>query len=393
MFNIKYRTLCIATVAILAGAFAFIFSYELKAQALLKQFNTPEQLQKLKDARSANKEFSLFERALDDYQESPSAENKQKVKVTFDVFAQRINDYQSGVFPDLSNNNPQIEKHLPPIARWLESNTSKVRNISPELINPIRDSADRMSPHLRQVVNALDTRHAQILDTKKNQVIALLQERSTLNSILLAAMLIFSFVTLRTLWRNQQTLLKLKEAEQKAQTANQAKSHFLASISHEMRTALTTILGYAELIKKMNHQPQIEQKYLEHIIQASHHLQTLLGNVLDMSKIEAGHFVLNETTLDTQLFINELKGMFGPLAERKGLTLTIEADQNLPAAVALDTVKWRQILLNLLSNAIKFSDAGQIHCTLSWTPRKNNQIELIASISDQGPGISPILST
>ncbi|MBM5570588.1 MULTISPECIES: hybrid sensor histidine kinase/response regulator [Deefgea] len=389
MYNFKYRTLCIATVAILAAAFALILSYELKAQAILKEFNTPEQQKKLRDARSANKEYSFFERALTDYQDNPSDENRAKVQSSYAIFASRINDYQSGAFPSLSNNNPQVAKHLPPIVKWLELTTPKINKLSPEQIDAITTSADRMSPNLRQVVNALDARYSQILDAKKNKVMGLLKDRTALNVVLLGVMLIFSFVTLRTLWRNQKTLLQLKEAEQKAQTANQAKSHFLASISHEMRTPLTTILGYAELMKKMDHQPQIEQKYLEHIIHASHHLQTLLGNVLDMSKIEAGHFVLNESTLDTSLFINELQGMFGPLAEKKGLTLIIAADPQLPALVALDAVKWRQILLNLLSNAIKFSDAGEVRCTLSCKPRQNNQVELIAIVSDQGLGISP----
>ncbi|MGL6042264.1 MAG: hypothetical protein ACRC01_13830, partial [Deefgea sp.] len=113
MYNFKYRTLCIATVAILAGAFALILSYEFKAQTILQEFNTPDQQQKLKDARSANKEFSFFERALSEYEANPSDENSQQVKATFDVFASRINDYKSGVFPTLSNNNPQVDKHLP----------------------------------------------------------------------------------------------------------------------------------------------------------------------------------------------------------------------------------------------------------------------------------------
>lgn len=376
-------------MAILIAAFALILSYELKAQGILKEFNTPEQLEKLKAARSANKEFSFFERSMQDYQEQPSTENQAKVQATYKVFSDRIYDYKSDAFPTLSRNNPQVEKHLPPIVRWLDATSPKIKNITPELVEPILQSADRMSPHLRQVVNALDNRHMQILDEKKANVLVLLKERTVLNVVLLGAMLIFSFVTLRTLWRNQKTLIKLKEAEQKAQSANQAKSQFLASISHEMRTPLTTILGYAELIKKMDHQPKIEQKYLEHIIHASNHLQTLLGNVLDMSKIEAGHFILNESLLDTRLFINELNGMFVPLAEKKGLNLTITADSDLPAGATLDTVKWRQIVLNLLSNAIKFSDAGEVHCALSWKPRQNQQIELIATVSDQGLGISP----
>ncbi len=389
MYNFKYRTLCIATVAILAAAFALILAYEFKAQTILKEFNTPEQLQKLKEARSANKELSWFERALSDYEADPSETQRQKVQATYAVFANRIKEYDSGVYPSLSSNNQAVQKHLPPIVKWLAMTAPQVANLSPEMIAPISQSIDRMSPHLRLVVNALDTRHMQILDEKKTQFTVLLKQRTLLNIILFGAMLIFSFMTLRALWRNQKTLVQLKVAEQKAQTANQAKSHFLASISHEMRTPLTTILGYAELIQKMDHQPKVEQKYLAHIIHASNHLQTLLGNVLDMSKIEAGHFSLNETLLDTRLLTNELNGMFGPLAEKKGLILTIEADEDLPATVALDSVKWRQILLNLLSNAIKFSDAGEVRCTLSWKQHNQGQIELIAIVSDQGLGISP----
>lgn len=375
-------------MATLIGAFALILSYEFKAQAILAEFNTPQQQEKLKAARSANKEYSFFERALQEYEDEPSAANRDKINVSFAVFAHRITEYNNGAYPTLSNNNPAFSKNLPPIVQWVKTTEVTLTQLSPESLADIKASADKMSPHLRQVVNALDSRYTQILDAKKLKVMALLKYRSVLNVILLGAMLIFSVITLRTLWRNQQTLLQLKNAEQKAQSANAAKSHFLASISHEMRTPLTTILGYAELIQKMGHQPKIEQQYLAHIIQASHHLQTLLGNVLDMSKIEAGHFSLHETILDTQSLLNELSATFGPLAEKKGLQLHIQASPELPAALLLDAGKWRQILLNLLSNAIKFSDRGAIHYTLSSTALSTEHIELKAVISDQGLGIS-----
>ncbi len=371
------------------GAFALILSYEFKAQTILSEFNTPQQQEKLKAARSANKEYSFFERAMQEYEDNPSTENRDHVHASFNVFANRINEYKNGAYPSLSASNPAFSKHLPPVSLWIEKTQTTLNELSPTNLEKIKDSADRMSPHLRQVVNALDSRYTQILDAKKTKVMELLKYRTVLNVILLGAMLIFSVITLRTLWRNQQTLLQLKEAEQKAQAANTAKSHFLASISHEMRTPLTTILGYAELTQKMANLPTTEQQYLNHIIQASHHLQTLLGNVLDMSKIEAGHFSLNEVVLDTQSFVNELKAIFSPLAEKKGLRLEIQTSTDLPAALLLDAGKWRQILLNLLSNAIKFSESGAIHCQLSSTVQRTGLIELKATVSDQGLGISP----
>ncbi|MBM5575741.1 histidine kinase dimerization/phospho-acceptor domain-containing protein [Deefgea sp. CFH1-16] len=161
-------------------------------------------------------------------------------------------------------------------------------DLSAAQLPALAGSIERIAPHLRIVVSSIDAQYNASLEAKKDTFTSFSRYRFSLIVLLLALMSGFAYFALRTLWRNQQTLAQLKAAEQSAQAANQAKSLFLASISHEMRTPLTTILGYAELAQASA--DRSNPAYLQHIIQASRHLQTLLGNVLDMSKIEAGHF-------------------------------------------------------------------------------------------------------
>ncbi len=152
----------------------------------------------------------------------------------------------------------------------------------------------------------------------------------------------------------------LQQAVEAAETANRAKSIFLANMSHELRTPLNVILGFSQLmIRNSSLNPQ-HQEYLNSINRSGEHLLTLINDVLEMSKIEAGRITLNETDFDLYDLLNWLQEMFRLKAQSKGLLLTVERANDLPEYIRTDESKLRQVLVNLLGNAVKFTTAGRV---------------------------------
>ncbi len=158
----------------------------------------------------------------------------------------------------------------------------------------------------------------------------------------------------------EQEIIVRKRAEEAAESANQAKSTFLANMSHELRTPLNAILGFAQI---MSHNPKIpseEQENLSIIQRNGDHLLTLINQVLDLSKIEAGRITLNEKNVDLHRLLDDLKDMFSLKARKHGLQLLFERTEDVPQHVWTDDVKLRQVLINLLNNAMKFTEKGKI---------------------------------
>lgn len=183
----------------------------------------------------------------------------------------------------------------------------------------------------------------------------------------------------------------LKQEAERSEVANKAKSSFLARMSHELRTPLNAILGCTQL---MTHEDSLTNElgeYVSIISNSSEHLLNLIDDVLEMSKIEAGKIVLEETEFDFYLFLDNIHEMLQIRAKDKNLQLIFAIHPSLPQCIKADQRKIRQILFNLLGNAIKFTDKGYVilRVSLVETYPELSKITIHFEIEDTGRGIAP----
>ena len=182
----------------------------------------------------------------------------------------------------------------------------------------------------------------------------------------------------------QATQSQLKVAKEKSESANLAKSKFLANMSHELRTPLNSIIGFTQLLEQDMALRTEQRNRINIINRSAEHLLSLINNILDISKIEAGKSTLNKSTFNLHALLSDIGNMFSLQVQRKGLQLDLERSPNVPLFISTDEGKLRQILTNLLANAIKFTEAGSI--TLTVQLEANN---LKFSVTDTGLGIAP----
>lgn len=180
---------------------------------------------------------------------------------------------------------------------------------------------------------------------------------------------------------------ELKEAKEHAETANNAKSEFLAVVSHELRIPLTGILGTAQLLSTENLQTEHKSQVAD-IIKSGDYLLSVVTDILDYAKVEAGKFELNLAPLDFRKLLEETATMLASKVKEKNLELLISYADNTPLMVISDARSLRHILLNLVGNAIKFTAKGHIWIKVKCLKKSKQEATLILSVQDSGIGIA-----
>ncbi|MFO1384927.1 MAG: PAS domain S-box protein [Chitinivorax sp.] len=192
----------------------------------------------------------------------------------------------------------------------------------------------------------------------------------------------------------KQAQLQLQQQAEQLATANRYKSEFLANMSHELRTPLNSILILSEQLRD-NAQGNLTGKQLEHvdvIYRSGNDLLSLINDILDLSKIEAGQVVVAQEPISLQEVSASLRRVFAPLAERKRLGFQIEIDPDVPAQFQSDFQRLLQIMKNLIANAIKFTERGSVRLLIQVAPDQALQapaIRLLLRVIDTGPGVPP----
>ncbi|MFB2833396.1 ATP-binding protein [Floridanema evergladense] len=195
---------------------------------------------------------------------------------------------------------------------------------------------------------------------------------------------------LRDITDRKRSEIELRQAKEEAEAANLAKSIFLANMSHELRTPLNIILGFTQVMERDRLLTPNQREDLETIRRSGDHLLSLINDILDLSKIETGHYTLEETAFDLIALLHSLKSMLSERASSKKLQLIFDISPKVPQFIITDAQKLRQILLNLLSNAIKFTNQGSVilQVTETTTIIPSSSTRLQFQVKDTGVGIA-----
>lgn len=317
----------------------------------------------------------------------PAGDIGEKIKgrrVFIGSTAESINDYQNTLFGRtaglhlLGQVNQLLEKGevlAPPVFRW------DVLLLALALLIPIASFRERENRN--PFYYAIGFVLLPVLIGGLSSVLYLNKQSTALGFPLLTGFLAFIFFLVRRLWRLYNERQRLFYEKLAAEESYKLKSQFISHMTHELRTPLAAIMGFNRLVGESEHGEKGHGQYTKVIDKNSHHLMTLINNMLDQGKIEAGQMKISKTPARIREVVDDVIATVSNMAAEKQLELKASFAEDVPGTLEIDSFRLRQVLLNLLSNAIKFTQTGRVHVGIGWA-----QDSLSIKVSDSGPGMT-----
>ena len=302
---------------------------------------------------------------------------------------------QAITYDTIASSNPSNQQVLKTVKKALEnfkvrSEFLKQQYISKEteLLHSDRIILDR----IRNIISSLETEEIlnttillatsqKILKEANNSVIML-------GGLAVLLVFVFLFIIFRDISRTRAYQSELQKAQKYSQDLLQLKEQFVANMSHEIRTPLSAIIGFSEQLIKTSTSPD-QEMFIHNIEQSSKHLHTLINNVLDLSKSNAGKLALDEIPFNLNELIIETYHTFSNDAKNKDLQFSYFCDTTTESGILGDKLKVKQVLINIIGNAIKFTDSGMVDLVAYMKTLDEETVEAEIIIFDTGIGIPP----